>query len=173
MTPYETMYGPQPPTITSYLLDTQKVQAIDKLLQGREITLAALKENLHLAQNHLEQQVDQKRSKRVFQEGSGVSLNPTLQANIAPRSSHHKLAPKFYGPYQILKGIGPISYKLALLAASKIHPVFPVSYLKKVVGHNCWIQTILPKLDEEGSIGLQPKYDLNMRERHLWGRTIK
>jgi hypothetical protein len=32
MTPYETVYGKQPPTVTSYILGTSKVQAIDKLL---------------------------------------------------------------------------------------------------------------------------------------------
>jgi hypothetical protein len=51
MTPYEMVYGQQPPTVTSYLPGTSKVQAIDKLLQGREATLVALKDNLHMAQN--------------------------------------------------------------------------------------------------------------------------
>jgi hypothetical protein len=34
MTPYEMVYGQQPPTVTSYLPGTSKVQDIDKLLQG-------------------------------------------------------------------------------------------------------------------------------------------
>jgi hypothetical protein len=53
MTPHETIYGQQPPKITSYLPSTSKVHAIDKLLQGREVTLAALKDNLHMAQNRM------------------------------------------------------------------------------------------------------------------------
>jgi hypothetical protein len=83
------------------------------------------------------------------------------------------LAPKFYGPYQIIKHIGPVSYKLALPAASKIHLVFHVSCLKKVVGQNCRVQTILPELDEEGSIWMQPESILNMCKHHLHGQTIK
>jgi hypothetical protein len=55
MTPYETVYGQQPPIVTSYLPGTSKVQAIDKLLQGRETTFMTLKDNLHMAQNHMKQ----------------------------------------------------------------------------------------------------------------------
>jgi hypothetical protein len=74
------------------------------------------------------------------------------------------LAPKFYGPYHIIKHIGLVAYKLALRATSKIHPVFHVSCLKKVVGQNCRVQTILPELDEEGSLWLQLEVVLNAHE---------
>jgi hypothetical protein len=83
------------------------------------------------------------------------------------------LAPKFYGSYHIIKHIGSVAYKLALLATSKIHLVFHVSSLKKVVGKNCRVQTILLELDEEGSLWLQPDTILNHREHQLRGRTIK
>jgi hypothetical protein len=49
MTPYEMVYVQQPLTVTSYLPGTSKVQAIDKLLQGRETTLMNLKDNLHMS----------------------------------------------------------------------------------------------------------------------------
>jgi hypothetical protein len=116
-----------------------------------------------MAQNRMKQQVDQQLFERVFQEGDQVflRLQPYKKTSLKSQG-HHKLAPKFYGPYHILKHIGPVAYKLALPAASKIHPVFHVSCLKKVVGHNCWVQTILPELDEEGSIWLQPESVLNM-----------
>jgi hypothetical protein len=127
-----------------------------------------------MAQNCMKQQADEQHSERVFQEGDQVflRLQPYKQTSLKSQG-HHKLAPKFYGPYHILKCIGPTAYKLALLAASKIYLVFYVSYLNKVVGQNCRVQTILPELDEEGSIWLYPESILNMRERHLWGLNIK
>jgi hypothetical protein len=73
----------------------------------------------------------------------------SLKANIVRNSS-----PKFYGPYTILKCMGPMAYKLALPSHSKLHPVFHVSFLKKVIGTKCQTQTSLPELDEEGSIWL-------------------
>jgi hypothetical protein len=66
------------------------------------------------------------------------------------------MAPKFYGPYTILNHIGQVDYKLALLIHSKIHPLFHVSFLTKVVGADCQFQSHLPKLDEEGFIWLHP-----------------
>ena len=50
-----------------------------------------------------------------------------------------------------------MAYKLELPASSRVHPVFHVSCLKKVIGENLLVQTILPELDEEGKIILEPK----------------
>ncbi|XP_017438491.1 uncharacterized protein LOC108344569 [Vigna angularis] len=45
-----------------------------------------------------------------------------------------KLSPKFVGPYQILRKIGPMAYELALPPQlSNLHPVFHVSQLRKYV----------------------------------------
>jgi hypothetical protein len=66
-----------------------------------------------------------------------------------------------------------VAYKLALPPTAKIHPVFHVSCLKKVIGNNCRIQTSLPELDEEGSIWLQPEQVLDTRVKQLRGRMIK
>jgi hypothetical protein len=62
MTPYEVVYGQCPPTITTYLLGTSKVQYIDTMLQGHTTTLSALKDNLHMAQKCMKQQGDQHHS---------------------------------------------------------------------------------------------------------------
>jgi len=43
-----------------------------------------------------------------------------------------------------------MAYKLELPVASRVHPIFHVSCLKKVIGDKIPIQTIFPKLDEEG-----------------------
>eukprot|EP00253_Pinus_taeda_P011588 PITA_11588 len=174
MTPYEAVYGQLPPSPTSYLTGCSKVQAVDQLLQHRATMLAHLRENLHQAQNRMKQQADQHRSERQFQEGDQVflRLQPYKQTSLKDKGCQ-KLSPKFYGPYQVLQRIGEVAYKLALPPTAKIHPVFHVSCLKKVIGNNCRVQTSLPELDEEGSIWLQPEQVLNTRVKQLRGRMIK
>ena len=69
----------------------------------------------------------------------------------------NKLSPKYYGPYKVLQKIGTMAYKLELLASSRVHLVFHVSCLKKVIGNKIPVQTILPEHDEEGKIILDPE----------------
>ena len=48
-----------------------------------------------------------------------------------------------------------MAYKLELPASSRVHLVFIVSCLKKVIGDKLSVQTIFPKFDEEGKIILE------------------
>ena len=56
----------------------------------------------------------------------------------------NKLAPKFYGPYQIIRKISPATYELKLPDKSRIHNVFYVSNLKKLLGQHQSAQSTLP-----------------------------
>ena len=53
-----------------------------------------------------------------------------------------------------------------------MHLVFHVSCLKKVIGEKILVQTILPELDEEGKIILEPETVMETRTRQLWNRSI-
>jgi hypothetical protein len=66
-----------------------------------------------------------------------------------------------------------VAYQLSFPNHSKLHHVFHVSCLKKVIGTKCQTQTNLPELDEEGSIWIQPQVVLDKREHHLRQQTIK
>ena len=75
----------------------------------------------------------------------------------------NKLSPKYYGPYKVLQKIGTMTYILELPASSRVHLVFHVSCLKNVMGENILVQTILPELDEEGLIILEPEAIMETR----------
>lgn len=49
------------------------------------------------------------------------------------RRSNNKLAFRYFGPYSISKCINPVAYEVELPQDSKIHPVFHVSLLRKVL----------------------------------------
>lgn len=69
----------------------------------------------------------------------------------------------FFGPYQVIQKVGPIAYKPALPASSKIHPVFHVSLLKKKLGMGAVVQTSLPFVDDQGHLQLEPLAVLDRR----------
>jgi hypothetical protein len=60
-----------------------------------------------------------------------------------------------------------MAYELELPTSSRVHPVFHVSCLKKVIGDNIPVQNILPKLDEEGKIILDPEAITDKRKPSL------
>jgi hypothetical protein len=43
-------------------------------------------------------------------------------------------------------------YKLEFPPSSRVHPIFHVSYLNKVIENKILVQTILPDIDEEGKV---------------------
>jgi hypothetical protein len=69
----------------------------------------------------------------------------------------NKLSPRYYGPYKLLQKISTVEYKLEFPASSRVHPDFHFSCLKKVIGDKIPVQTILPELDKEGKIILEPE----------------
>ena len=86
---------------------------------------------------------DRKRSEREFVVGDWVylRLQPYRQATVIIRRNM-KLAPRFFGPYQVLTKIGSMAYRIQLPISFQIHPVFYVSQLKKKVG-----DTMIPSFD--------------------------
>jgi hypothetical protein len=78
-----------------------------------------------------------------------LRLQPYKHSSLKKRGAE-KLKPRFYGPYRIMHRVGKVTYELELPVGSKIHNVFHVSCLKKVVGQFISTSEELPPLDEEG-----------------------
>ncbi|XP_073056965.1 uncharacterized protein [Primulina eburnea] len=74
-----------------------------------------------------------------------------------------KLAPRFFGPYEIIQIVGAVAYKLALPPGSQIHNVFHVSLLRKNLGPIIPISAQIPPVADDSTILPQPEVILNRR----------
>ncbi|KAH7576507.1 hypothetical protein JRO89_XS01G0089000 [Xanthoceras sorbifolium] len=61
-----------------------------------------------------------------------------------------KLLAKYYGPFEVVGGVGRVAYKLKLPTTFKFYPVFHVSLLKKKIGdrERQSVRVQLPDLDQ-------------------------
>lgn len=105
------------------------------MLKDREVTFKILKENLWEAQERMKKFTDLNRTEREFTDGDWVylRLKPYRQLLVDARQNQ-KLAPRYYGSFEIEVKVGKVAYCLQLPPESKIHPVFHVSSLKKRLG---------------------------------------
>ena len=149
-TPFEVVYGRQPPSIIRFLSNETKVAAVALELSERDEALNQLKAHLLRAQQQMKTYSDKKRREVKFKVGEWVflKLRPHRQQSVVKRINA-KLVARFYGPSKIITQVGEVAYKLQLPKRSKIHPVFHVSLLKKAIGN----YSVLGELPKELEVG--------------------
>ena len=147
-TPFEVVYGHAPRHFGISVDDTIQYEDLKQWLDQRKVVLDSAQQHLCRAQQRMKVQADKHRTERSFEVGEFVflKLQPYLQSSVAPRANH-KLAFKFYGPFQIIARVGEVAYELALPVSSKVHPVFHVPLLKKVLAPGCEELSQLPSSD--------------------------
>ncbi|XP_014754072.1 uncharacterized protein LOC106866060 [Brachypodium distachyon] len=91
----------------------QDVASFVQQCKERAAMQQLIQQHLERAQHRMKRQADKKRSDRTFNVGDWVflRLQPYIQQSVAQRSSQ-KLSFRFFGPYQIIKRVGKVSYKL-------------------------------------------------------------
>ena len=113
----------------------------------------------------MKQQADKHRTDLEFEVGDWVyiKLQPYRQHSMAKRRNE-KLAPKYFGPYQVLERVGKVAYKLELPKTARIHSVFHISQLKKMRNPTVTRQEIPDGLTEDMELILVPDRVEGVRE---------
>jgi hypothetical protein len=103
-------------------------------LEERQLMDQLLQHNLNHAKQQMKLYVDKKRTDKTFQVGDQVfvKLQPYVQSLVAHRTNH-KLAFRYFEPYQVSRSINTVAFEIALPYTSRIHPIFHVSQLCKAL----------------------------------------
>ena len=165
-TPFKAVYGRDPPKLIKFAKGSTTTSSLEEQLLERDATLDELQYYLSRAQNLMKQQEDKKRRDVHFQVGEMVylKLQPYRQKSLA-RKLNEKLSPRFYGPFEIIKKVGEVAYKLLLPEGTRIHPVFHISQLKKAVGQTEVTSTLPPQLTSELVLEANPEAVWGVRNR--------
>lgn len=118
-------------------------------------------------------QADKKRTLRTFDVGDMVFVRLQPYRKISFKGhSYHKLSPKYFGPFKVMKQVGNVAYKLDLPPQAKIHHTFHVSQLKKHIGTATVIPDLPISLSPHGCIVLEPEAILEGRSITKYGHQI-
>ncbi|XP_075674950.1 uncharacterized protein LOC142644162 [Castanea sativa] len=88
------------------------------------------------AQRRMKKSTDKGRRPLKFQVGDRVllKLTPQIWRKFKSEAIHQGLVPKYDGPFEVVKRVGVVAYKLKLPKRFQIHPTIHVSFLKPYHG---------------------------------------
>jgi hypothetical protein len=106
--------------------------------------------------------------------GENVLLKVNPKKISLKLGSCTKLVARFYGPFDILDRIGPVSYMLAFPTSMNVHNVFHVSLLKKYVHDpNHVIDWHLIQVETKGEFQVQPMRILDRKLKIIQNSIIE
>jgi transposase InsO family protein len=132
MSPFEALYGRKCRTPLMWSEVGDRIVERPDFIEAAEDKVAEIRANLKAAQSRQKSYADKRRRELSFEVGDHVYLKVSPIRGTRRFQVRGKLAPRFIGPFPILKKVGAIAYKIQLPEEmSDVHNVFHVSQLRK------------------------------------------
>ncbi|KAH0654669.1 hypothetical protein KY289_032347 [Solanum tuberosum] len=110
------------------------------LVKDAQDKVRSIQTKLLAAQSRQKKYANHKVRDMVFQTGENVLLKVSPMKGVMRFGKKGKLSPRYIGPFEVLKYVGPVAYRLTLPPnLSGVHPVFHVSILKRYHGDGDYI----------------------------------
>jgi hypothetical protein len=134
MSPFEALYGRRCRTPLNWSETGERKIFGSDLVVEAEDKVRVIQANLKIAQSRQKNYADRRRKPLQFQVGDFVYLQVSPTKGVQRFGIKGKLAPRYVGPFEILKVCGPMAYKLRLPShMAAIHDIFHISQLKKCI----------------------------------------
>jgi hypothetical protein len=132
MAPFEVSYGHRCRTPLNWIEPREKVIIGPDLVEEAEATVHRIQDNLRAVKSRQEAYANKRRRPLEIKIGGHVYLRVSLTKDVKRFGMKGKLAPRYIGPFPILKKCGTVAYKLDLPPSlAVVHNIFHVSQLKK------------------------------------------
>lgn len=113
------------------LLGEKSLMGLD-LIRVTSNKVRMIRDRLQTTQSRQKKYADKRRHSLEFVVGENVFLKVSLTKGIFKFRKKGKLSPRFIKPFEILKKVGAVAYKLALSPnLSAIHMIFPYIYAEE------------------------------------------
>ncbi|KAL0328252.1 UNVERIFIED_CONTAM: hypothetical protein Scaly_2257800 [Sesamum calycinum] len=143
MTPFQTLYGRSPPTISSYISGSSPIAALDDALRRYQL--------IHSMACYLLARVT-----RFFSDYSHI-------ASYRSAVVVHRNSVTGYLPLFLFFGLGSIAYALNLPLRSRVHPIFHASLFKPFRGDPSSVIVIAPPETTDALVDFTPSCILGHR----------
>ena len=175
MAPYEALYGRPCRSPTSWLEAGKSSLFGPEIVRKTTEKIQLIRERLHRAQSRHKSYADRQRRPLQFQEGDYVFLKVSPKKGVFRFGKKGKLAPRYIGPFEVIKVVGKAAYQLQLPAQwSEVHDVFHVSMLRKCLSDAL---SVINMEDIEVQDGVryeeQPVRILDTKEKVLRNKIIQ
>ena len=174
MAPYEALDGRRCRTPLCWYQEGEAVLLGPELLKQTSEKVSKIRDRMKASLSRQKSYADRRRRPLEFSTGDHVFLRVTPTTSVGRAIRSRKLSPKFIGPYQVLKRIGPVAYEIALPPQlANLHSVFHVSQLRKYVLDASHVLEMedLP-IREDLTVDVQLVAIEGHQRKQLKGRTI-